>query len=404
MGYPRVSARGRRVPVVLLAALLALVGLLSSCTKAATYPDTVGDSSQFADLAAPELTVTGLGDAALKENAIGVQPGSPVTVRTEQGSLTNVKVTSGGREVPGEITGNGSTWTNTVPMEFASKYTVTAQATGVGGTSDLQRSFTTSSANNFTMPYLVPRNGEVVGVGQPISVKFDEPIANRKAVQDAIVITTDPPVEGAFYWVSPQDVRWRPAEFWKSGTKVSVAVNVFGIDLGDGVYGQRNVKSNFRIGRQMLITADDKTKVVTFERDGKVIRRMPTSMGKPDTPTDHGIYIVGDKHAHLVMDSSTYGVPINSADGYRTPVDYATQMSYSGIYFHSAPWSMWAQGNTNTSHGCLNLSPADALWVMNTTLRGDPVTVKNTSGPPLSGTDGLGDWNIPWERWKKGNA
>lgn len=116
-----------------------------------------------------------------------------------------------------------------------------------------------------------------------------------------------------------------PGGFWKPGTKVSVAVNVFGKDLGDGVYGQKNVKS-FRIGEQMLITADDHAKMVTFERDGKVIRRMPASMGKPGgTPTDNGIYIVGDKHARLVMDSSTYGVPVNSADGYRTPVDYATQ-------------------------------------------------------------------------------
>ena len=404
MGYPRGNARSRRVPFVVLAALVALVGLLSSCTKAPTYPETISDSSRFADMAAPELTVTGMGEAALKENAIGVQPGAPVVVRAEQGSLTNVKVTSGGKTISGEITDNGATWTNTAPMDFASRYTLTAQATGVGGTADIARSFTTSSPNNFAMPYLLPRNGEVVGVGQPISVKFDEPITNRKAVQDAIVIKTDPPVEGAFYWISAQDLRWRPAEFWKSGTKVSVEVNVFGRDLGDGVYGQKNVKSNFRIGRQMLITADDRTKMVTFERDGKVIKRMPTSMGKPDTPTDNGIYLVGDKQAHMVMDSSTYGVPINSADGYRTPVDSATQMSYSGIYFHAAPWSMWAQGNTNTSHGCLNLSPADALWVMNNTLRGDPVTVKHTIGPRLSGTDGLGDWNIPWERWKKGNA
>ncbi|GAB09548.1 hypothetical protein GOARA_043_00230 [Gordonia araii NBRC 100433] len=403
MGNPRGHARNRRLPLVVLAALIALVGLLSSCTKAPTYPDAISDSSRFSDMAAPELTITD-GGAALKENAIGVQPGSPVKVTVEQGSLTNVKVASGGKIIPGEISSDGASWTNSAPMDFASRYTLTAQAKGVGGTSDIQRSFTTSSPANFTMPYLVPRNGEVVGVGQPISVKFDEPIKNRKAVQDAITIKTDPPVEGAFYWISPQDLRWRPAEFWKSGTKVSVEVNVFGLDLGDGVYGQKNVKSNFRIGRQMIITADDRTKTVVFERDGKVVRKMPVAFGKDATPTNPGVYLIGDKHAHLVMDSSTYGVPINSADGYRTPVDYATQMSYSGIYFHAAPWSLWAQGNTNVSHGCLNLSHENAQWVMNNTLRGDPVTVKNTLGPRLPGTDGLGDWNIPWERWKKGNA
>ena len=36
--------------------------------------------------------------------------------------------------------------------------------------------------------------------------------------------------------------------------------------------------------------------------------------------------------------------------------------------------------------------------------RGDIVEVLNTTGPTLSGTDGLGDWNIPWDTWKAGNA
>ncbi|MFT4199322.1 L,D-transpeptidase [Gordonia sp. (in: high G+C Gram-positive bacteria)] len=401
MGNTRI--RARRMPFMAVAVLLALVGLVASCTKSPSYPDKLSDSTRFSDVAGPEVTISGA-DKPLKENAIGVQPGSPVKVKVAQGSLTEVKVSGGGKDIPGEITDNGSTWTNTEPMDFASKYTVSAQAKGVGGKTHVERSFTTSSPNNYTMPYLTPRNGDTVGVGQPISIKFDEPIKNRKAVQDAITIKTEPKVEGAFYWISPQDLRWRPAEYWNPGTKVDVTVNVYGLDLGDGVFGQKNAKSSFKIGRKMLITADDKTKTVVFEREGKVIRTMPTSMGKPGTPTDYGIYLVGDKHAHLIMDSSTYGVPVNSPDGYKTPVDYATQMSYSGIYFHSAPWSIWAQGNTNTSHGCLNLSPDNALWVMRNTLRGDPVTVKNTEGPKLSGTDGLGDWNIPWERWKKGNA
>ena len=192
--------------------------------------------------------------------------------------------------------------------------------------------------------------------------------------------------------------------FWRPGTQVNVEVNTEGIDLGDGLYGQQNVKRQFRIGRSMIITADDNTKMVTFKRDGRVIKTMPTSMGKPGTETDNGWYLVSDKHDHIIMDSSTYGVPVGSADGYRTPVDYATRMSYSGIFFHSAPWSVWAQGNTNTSHGCLNLSPDNALWVLQNTLKGDPVLVKNTAGGTLSGVDGLGDWNIDWAQWKAGNA
>ncbi|NLE78002.1 MAG: L,D-transpeptidase, partial [Rhodococcus sp.] len=94
----------------------------------------------------------------------------------------------------------------------------------------------------------------------------------------------------------------------------------------------------------------------------------------------------------------------DSAQGYKTPVEWATRMSYSGIFFHSAPWSVGQQGYTNVSHGCLNLSPANAKWVFDNTKRGDLVIVQNTVGGTLSGVDGLGDWNVPWEVWKAGNA
>jgi lipoprotein-anchoring transpeptidase ErfK/SrfK len=131
---------------------------------------------------------------------------------------------------------------------------------------------------------------------------------------------------------------------------------------------------------------------------------MPISMGKSNTPTNNGTYIVGDRLSHMVMDSSTYGVPSNAPNGYRTEVDYATQMSYSGIYVHAAPWSVGSQGYSNVSHGCLNVSTSNAQWFYENSKRGDIVVVSNTAGSLLPGTDGLGDWNIPWAEWKAGNA
>jgi lipoprotein-anchoring transpeptidase ErfK/SrfK len=144
--------------------------------------------------------------------------------------------------------------------------------------------------------------------------------------------------------------------------------------------------------------------MVTVRRNGEVVKTMPTSMGKNSTPTSNGVYIVGDRFTHIIMDSSTYGVPVNSPNGYRTDVEWATQISYSGIFIHSAPWSVGAQGNTNTSHGCLNVSPSNAIWFYNNSKRGDIVEVINTVGGILLGTEGLGDWNIPWDQWKAGNA
>jgi len=201
-----------------------------------------------------------------------------------------------------------------------------------------------------------------------------------------------------------REVRWRPQHYWKPGTTVDVGVNTYGVDLGDGLFGQDNVTTRFTVGDEVVAVADDSTKSMTVRVNGEVVKTMPISMGKNSAPTDNGAYIIGDRYSHLIMDSSTYGVPVNSPDGYRLEVDWATQMSYSGIYVHSAPWSVGSQGYSNVSHGCLNVSPSNAIWFYNNTKRGDIVEVANTVGPTLSGTDGLGDWNIPWEQWRAGNA
>lgn len=400
-----VSGRIQRRGLMIVGMVVAVAALLSSCSQTAKYSENVQSSALFGDLLMPGVEITEWADRPLIDQAVGIQPGAPITVQASEGALTNVRIDKAdGTPLRGSLSEDATRWTSAEPLGYARNYTVQADAKGIGGTSTKRVSFTTRAPANLTQAYLTPSNGETVGVGQPVAVKFDEPIADRKAAQRAITITTTPQVEGAFYWISDTEVRWRPKDYWKPGTKVSVAVNTYGIDLGDGVFGQENLKSNFTIGRSMVVTADDRTKQVVFNRDGKDIRTMPTSMGKPGTETDNGVYLVADKHDNMIMDSSTYGVPVGSADGYRTPVDYATRMSYSGIFFHSAPWSVWAQGNTNTSHGCLNLSPDNALWVMQNTLRGDPVIVKNTAGGTLSGTDGLGDWNVPWEVWSKGNA
>jgi lipoprotein-anchoring transpeptidase ErfK/SrfK len=254
------------------------------------------------------------------------------------------------------------------------------------------------------MPYVSPGDGGVVGVGQPIAVRFDENIPDRTAAEKAITVATDPPVQGAFYWLSNREVRWRPESFWEPGTAVRVKVKTFGVDLGQGLYGQEDIDNSFTIGDRLIATADDATKMLTIRRNGEVIKTMPISMGKDKTPTNNGVYIIGDRYQHLIMDSSTYGVPSNSPNGYRLEVDWATQMSYSGIYVHSAPWSVGAQGNANTSHGCLNVSPENAQWFYDNTKRGDVVEVNGTVGPTLSGVEGLGDWNIPWSQWKAGNS
>ncbi|SNY81702.1 Lipoprotein-anchoring transpeptidase ErfK/SrfK [Nocardia amikacinitolerans] len=382
--------------------MLAVIALGSSaCSPSSGSADAAVaiDRNPITELIKPKLL------APVKDGDKGVSPGVPMTFKVDDGRFTNVTlVNQQGKPVAGNLAADGRTWETAEVLGYGKTYRLTADAIGLGGANTTTLSFTTSSPNNQTKPYLIPGEGEVVGIGQPVAIQFDENIPDRKAAQDAIKITTNPPVEGAFYWVNNREVRWRPEHFWAPGTRVDIQVNVYGKNLGNGLYGQDNITSHFIIGDAVIFTADDDTHQVTVEQNGQVIRTMPTSMGKDSTPTDNGIYIVADKHEKIIMDSSTYGVAVNSADGYRTPVDFATRISYSGIFFHSAPWSVAQQGYSNASHGCLNLSPANAQWVYNFAKRGDITIIKNTVGGTLSGTDGLGDWNIPWSEWKAGNA
>ena len=397
--------RPRRFHACLMAIAMvpALVFGLSACSSNSAPPQPqviIDKGTPFGDLLVPKLT------ASVKDGAVGVTVDSPVTVGAEDGVLGAVTMVNDdeGTAVAGELSPDGLTWRTTEPLGYNTRYTLNAQSLGLGGATNQQMTFQTHSPENLTMPYVLPNDGEAVGIGQPVAVRFDENIPNRLAAQRAITVTTNPPVEGAFYWLSNREVRWRPAQYWKPGTTVDVAVNTYGVDLGDGLFGQEDVTTHFTVGDEVITTIDDNTKTLTVRRNGEVIKTMPVSMGRNSAPTNNGTFIIGDRFGHMIMDSSTYGVPSNSPNGYRTEVDYATQISYSGIYVHAAPWSVGSQGYSNVSHGCVNVSTSNGQWFYNNTKRGDIVEISNTVGSILPGTDGLGDWNIPWDQWQAGNA
>jgi lipoprotein-anchoring transpeptidase ErfK/SrfK len=399
--HPANRQRKFRTPITSICLAAALVLGISACASPAPPPvERIFDKgTPYSDLLMPKLT------ASVADGTVGVAVDQPVTIAAEDGVLGAVTMTNeNGDTVEGQLSPDGLTWLTAEPLDYNTRYTVSAQSLGLGGQVTRQLAFETHSPANLTMPYVVPGDGATVGIGQPVAVRFDENIPDRVAAERAIKITTNPPVEGAFYWLNNREVRWRPRDYWAPGTTVDVQVNTYGVDLGEGLFGQENISAQFAIGDAVIATADDDTKTLAIRVNGEVVKTMPISMGKNSTPTANGTYIIGDRFKHLIMDSSTYGVPSNSPNGYRTEVDFATQMSYSGVYVHAAPWSVGSQGYSNVSHGCLNVNTANAQWFYNNTKRGDVVEVRNTVGATLPGTEGLGDWNIPWEQWRAGNA
>jgi lipoprotein-anchoring transpeptidase ErfK/SrfK len=231
----------------------------------------------------------------------------------------------------------------------------------------------------FVPPSFNPSNGAKAGAAKPIYINFQRPIANRQMAQDAVHISSNPPVPGRFYWTSDTQLRWRPQDFWPAGTVVNIDA--------------AGTKSSFTVPEQLVATIDNKTLEMQVVRNGKLEKTFPVSMGKKGNDTPNGTYYVLEKFADIVMDSSTYGVPVSSAEGYKIQVQDAVRVDNLGTFVHSAPWSTGAQGNSNVSHGCINLSPANAQWFYDNFGSGDPVVIKNSTGL-YNKPDGASDWQM----------
>ncbi|MGZ4515446.1 MAG: L,D-transpeptidase [Mycobacterium sp.] len=232
----------------------------------------------------------------------------------------------------------------------------------------------------FGPPRFVPATGSTVGVAQPIIINFPGRVDDAGAAISAVHVSSVPPVPGKFYWMTPTQLRWRPLSFWPAHTAVTV-------DAGGTV-------TNFRTGDSLVATADDSTHQLTVTRDGTVEKTIPMSMGMSagNHQTPNGTYYVQEKMPSVVMDSSTYGVPVNSTYGYKVTVDLAVRFDNVGDFVHSAPWSVDDQGKRDVSHGCINISPSNAKWFFDNFGPGDPIIVKNSTGGSYPKNDGSSDW------------
>ena len=208
---------------------------------------------------------------------------------------------------------------------------------------------------------ILPANGAVVGVAHPVVVTFTAPVSDRAAVERSIHVTSPGGTPGHFEWVQNTVVQWVPNQYWPTHSHVSVGIQALttGFDTGDALLGVASISKH----------------TFTVSRDGEVLRTMPASMGKPSRPTPMGSFTALEKERTVVMDSRTIGIPLSSPEGYKITASYAVRVTWSGVYVHSAPWSVDSQGNANVSHGCINLSPDNAAWYFNQVSVGDPIEV-----------------------------
>lgn len=244
-------------------------------------------------------------------------------------------------------------------------------------------------------PTVYPLDDQKVGVGMPITVNFNRAVQDKSYAEKHMKVESNPTTEGSWGWLDGgKRAVWRPKEYWKPGTKVKATVNVKGLDLGESIYGKQNVSTTFEVGRSMIITGDAQKKNVVINKGGKNIRTMKASFGKPTHKTRSGDFIVYAKSNPERM----------VGEDYDQIVPHAMRFTDSGLYLHSADWSIGDQGRRNVSHGCVNLHPNDAKWLYNTIMMGDPVTIKGTTrGAEV--WDGMGGaWAVSYDEWKKLSA
>ncbi|MFE9600080.1 Ig-like domain-containing protein [Streptomyces hokutonensis] len=395
-------------PVRRIVGPLALVAsaalVLAACTSGGGKVDSGSKASgSEGKNAGPPAIVVEPADANAK-----VSVGRKVTIRARGGSLSSVEVSSPG---PGVLSGTWSkgksVWTSTTPLAPGATYTVTANGKASGGSAlNKTASFSTEAAKSTFVGEYYPDKGTKVGVAMPVSITFNKPISDKAAVERKLKVTASPAVEGAWSWMKDRNgkdrIDYRPQKYWKSGTAVTLRMDLAGVDAGGGVYGTQQRVVNFTIGDAVTSTVDVNRKTMTVARNGRTLRTLKVSSGKKGFETWNGTMVVLSKVPTIRMNSRTVG--IFGAEAYNLgSVKWDIQLTPSGTYVHAAPWNAGKFGVVNGSHGCIGMSTGDAKWFFGQVNLGDPVTVVH-SVDTVAVNNGYGDWNVDWATWKKGSA
>ncbi|MEV5764952.1 Ig-like domain-containing protein [Micromonospora sp. NPDC052213] len=404
----RFARAGAMVGALGLVASLALTACGDEQKKAefvgGTAPATASAAADPATPAAPNGPPLALSPA---DGAKNKPVSSEISAELpDGGKVSGVTLTAAdGKQVEGRLRADGSSWVPSKPLKYGTRYTATVTATGAdGGTSQGTSTFTTmAKPKSMISSGLYLFDDKTYGVAMPVVAEFHPgiPKKDRAAVQKRMFVHTDPPQPGAWHWVdNGTQAYYRAPEYWKPGTTLTVRIALAGIPLSNGRYGNVDRAATAKIGRAFEMKVDNATKKMTVYEDGQVVRTLPVSLGKKKTPSSSGTMVVMEKKESTVFDTRDDPDPENR---YVTEIDFAQRLTWGGEYIHAAPWSEHVQGRQNVSHGCVNVSTANARWLFEKTKVGDPITIKGTERQLAAG-NGWTAWSVSWSEFVKGSA
>lgn len=334
-----------------------------------------------------------------------------VTAEDDDGRITDVTAMDAtGRHVAGELSADGTRWHSTTPLAASAHYTVrvsTEDEDGAPGRRVLAFDTGKPTTKKRLKVTFGPKAGKY-GVGQPITAKLNKPVkdkAQRAVVERALKVDSMPATEGAWYWVDDKELHYRPKEYWPAHATIQVRSNLDGVKISDRLWGGRTKPLRLTTGDRIIAVTDASSHSMTVYKNGEVIKELPVTTGKPGFDTRNGVKVVLGKEYFVRMRGTSIGIAEGSSESYDLPVYYATRVTWSGEYVHAAPWSVGSQGYENVSHGCTGMSTGNAEWFFDTVHEGDVVKVVNSNGDTMETFgNGFGDWNLKWNKWRKGSA
>ncbi|MFI8829339.1 L,D-transpeptidase [Streptomyces sp. NPDC053431] len=250
----------------------------------------------------------------------------------------------------------------------------------------------------------------VYGVGQPLTAHLSHPVPQsdrraRAAVEQGLRVTSVPDAGGSWHWVDAQTLHFRPSSFWPAHAVITAHSVLDGVKITDTLYSGRSKALRISTGDRIEAVTDIARFSMTVYRNGQAVRRIAVTTGKEGYRTRTGIKVVLEKQPAVRMKGDSIGIPEDSPDAYDLDVRHAVRVTWSGEYLHAAPWSADAHGRQNVSHGCTGMSTEDAAWLYRTLAPGDVIRVLNGPGPHMDAfSNGYGDWNLSWSRWRAGSA
>lgn len=339
---------------------------------------------------------------------------APLHLSVPQGQIDSVEVApEGGEPVSGELVDDGSAWKADDQLEPGAQYAVTVVASDrFGHEHTLNENFAVQAipdSQRLTLS-MQPADGSVVGVGAPITVRFDQEVTDKAEVERNMHVASSPQVQGSWHWLSSTEAHFRPKEYWPSGAKVRLNLDLNGVKAGENLWGGRSYDLDFKIGPKRVTHVDAASHTMTVKVNDKVESTWDTSLGSPEFATRNGTYIVLEKFDRKRMTSCGANITCDksSPEYYDLEVDNSVRLSWSGTFVHSAGWSEGSQGSENVSHGCINLSEANGATFFQTARYGDIVTVTNSTRGPEDlvkrGDPGMADWNLKWQNYVAGSA